>query len=183
MSLFEKEGYCPGCTSFSTDYPAGKRNALASKTLEILGGREQLMVYAPEHKSWHDEYPSIVDAMLGGNDSTLGIELAVMLKMAVPDWVSGEIQGVRKINLVDCLNPTDFGDDVYFDASYHREANWSFFIDGRASFNHPVRHLGGRTIVYDDRYAIIMVDEGGAEIELRILHIPISIRQRLHGDK
>ncbi len=177
MAIFEKHGYCPGCSAFG-EYPIGKQSPLAKKILEILDHREQLMVYEPGDRSWLDERPSIVDVMLGG-DGTLGMELAVMLMMATPA-PSPEAMGydcLRKIRLVDVVNPYQLGADVYFDFDAnkdeaHRDADWSFYVNNHVIFNDPIRHLDNRTIIFDERYAVIMKDEAEGDIELRILKIP-----------
>lgn len=169
MAYFENEGFCPSCSSF-TDYPADKRNQFIGAIISILNRRQILMVYELGRKSWFCQYPSIVDAMLGG-DGVLGIQLATMLQNATPDFQFHANKGIRKIRLVDCLCPADLGKDVYYD-QYGRDCNWSFYVDGKVVFDEPVHRVGNRTIIHDDRYAIVVCDIPDGDIEVRLLAIP-----------
>ncbi len=170
MAFFEEEGFCPSCSSFG-DYPAEKKNGATRTIIDILNGRQSLMVYAPECKSWFDEYPSIVDAMFGG-DGILGIQLATIIARAVPGFNLQNRTGIRKIRLIDCLNPTDLDPEVFYDPTRGDDENWQFFVDGRASFQNPIRETESRIIVYDSRYAIVMVDVANHDLVIRLLRIP-----------
>ena len=169
MAYYENEGFCPSCSSFD-GYPAEQRNNFVNTIFGILNGRQGLMVYAPNRKSWFDEHPSIVDAMLGG-DGTLGIQIATILACTIPSFGIKSPDIPRKILIVDCLCPTDLGADVFYDPTRGDEQNWSFFVDGKASFDNPVRQIGERIIIHDSRYAVVLdaITDG---VEIRLLRIP-----------
>ena len=172
MAYFENEGFCPSCSSFDY-YPTEQRNNFVNTIFGILNGRQGLMVYAPNRKSWFDEHPSIVDAMLGG-DGSLGIQIATILACAIPGFKlnAPNKDTIRKISLIDCLCPTDLGEDVFYDPSRGSAQNWQFFVDGRASLDNPVHQIGNRTIIHDTRYAVVLDDAKDGAFEIRLLRIP-----------
>ncbi len=173
MAIFENLGFCPGCNAFR-DYE--HPNPRAETIKGMLGGREQLMVYEHGDMAWR-ECPSIVDAMLGGDDGILGEQLAAMFHIATAAPTAGDV--IRKIRIVDVNNIYQLGVDVYYDqykVKVHPSGNWSFFQNGRVIVDNPVRKLGNRTIVFDERYVVLVKDDGEGDIIVKILEIPAFAR-------
>ncbi len=94
MAKFEKDGYCP----LNAFLHYKDRNIFSFRTEEILEDRLGFMVYAPK-ACYKDGY--VIDMFLGG-ESTLGLEVAVVLKCFVPECIYPTVG--KKILIFDVID-------------------------------------------------------------------------------
>ena len=99
MAMFENEGFCPSNSFGFYIREREDKNALSDRVLDILGDRRGYMVYDKDSCS-KEAY--VVDMFLGGN-TTLGLEVAVILREYDPKCVYAE-HG-KKILIYDLINP------------------------------------------------------------------------------
>jgi len=113
MAMFENEGFCPDNSFCFYDY--NLQNALSPCTLGVLGDRTGYMVYDKIHCS---KEPYVVDMFLGGNNSTLGLEVACAFRELDPDCVYAE-KG-KKIIIFDVISSECIHSDcrLYEDERY-----------------------------------------------------------------
>lgn len=100
MAMFDTQGYCPSSTflHYGETY---KVSPLWERAQEILGDRIDYMVYTEGGNSYKGGF--IVDA-LEGAEGTLGIEVAVALKMLIPTCECNKAG--KQILCTDVVNPS-----------------------------------------------------------------------------
>ena len=167
MAMYEKEGSCPS-NAFLRYRIDGKAAVEHEKIVELLGDRIGYMVYDQKDHAWGRYYPSVVEALLGGNGS-LGFRVARYLRNIIPVCRYAEIG--KKIVIHDVLSPSQIaGDILYFrDESFER---WAFFgKDGKAHPDDPITIKDGRAIFSDERFLVVVVDKEDI-VEMWILATP-----------
>lgn len=97
MAKFESMGYCP---HNYMRFHFGEKGIFAKRVLEIIGDRDGFMVYKPGHIA-KEHYST--DMLLGGGDSTLGIEVSTILRELIPECVYPSVGD--RIWIYDVINP------------------------------------------------------------------------------
>ena len=156
MAAYENEGFCP-CNDFTTFFMDGETmTPVRQKVLDILGKRRAYMVYEENKYAWRATGPcSIVEAMLCG-DGFLGMEIACLFRSLTPDLSEKTpVEKMPKFLIADHVNPHDICDGLCWSSDAQM---WHFFVNGVANPNDPVTHLDNKTILYDDRYLVVVDD-------------------------
>ena len=171
MAAYENEGFCP-CNDFIQFFidEGLEMTPVRLKTLDILGKRDAYMVYEDNKYAWRvSGVCSIVEAMLGG-DGLLGMEIACLLRGLTPDFSERmPVEKRPKFLIADHLNPHDICGGLCWSSD---AKCWHFLVNGVANPNDPVFHLDGKTILYDDRY-LVVVDEFDARSEQPIVYVDL----------
>lgn len=99
--VYENEGYCPGRRlDFKMEYSqdVSEKSKLA---IQILGDRKAYVMYSGFERAYEESY--FVEVMTNNGESTLGIELATLIKVIFPNCKFPE----SKIKIVchDTINP------------------------------------------------------------------------------
>jgi hypothetical protein len=91
MAMFENEGFCPRNNFTNFSERQNNKNSLSDKTLKILGDRTHYMVYNNDFFNKDIPYSSVVEVFLGENNTTLGLEVACVLRELIPECVYNKI--------------------------------------------------------------------------------------------
>lgn len=142
MAMFESLGFCPSNSFLRYEMAQGEKvPEFWERTREILGDRPGYMVYTEAGSSYKDGC-YVVDCLIGAT-TTMGIEIANLLKMLIPNCKYAEVG--RKILITDVINPFQIPhiSRTYLDSPF-------------------VSISDDMHIFEDERYVCAVIDEGEA---------------------
>ena len=147
MAKYDHLGYCPD-HSFLQNSPYDKSPISESqdfwgRTYKLLGARTYYMVYTNDAVNYKGD-PYAVDCLVRAK-STIGIEIASLLKFMIPQCEYGEKKIGRKIVMTDVINP--------FQIPHIRIR----YIDGKDTY---VSDYDTMHVFEDERYLCGVIDEG-----------------------
>lgn len=101
MAMYDEQGFCPSNSFMHYLLEGNEVPDIWNRTHELLGERIGYMVYTENGRSFK-EWPYVVDCLMGA-ESTIGVEIACLLKMWIPQCEYGK--SGRKIWVTDLINP------------------------------------------------------------------------------
>ena len=128
------------------------------------------MVYAKNGFAWGNKIPSVVDALLNGDDGILGIKISTYLSSLIPECIYNKVG--KMILIEDFINPFQMVDDLHYDYNGDENHKFSFYGDeGYALFDSPIMVKNGVRLFYDDRY-LIAIENGEETVTMKIFKLP-----------
>ena len=143
--------------------------------LTIIGDRVHYMRYSLKDFAWREGYPSVVEALLGG-DGALGLKAIRHLVKIMPR-TSLSTGFDKEIVIHDVLSPYQIADDiVYYGNSLSASCPERWAFCGRGGFvfsKSPITTKDNRAIFSDERFLIVVADKEDI-VEMWILATPPS---------
>lgn len=143
MAKYENIGHRPSRSFYN--YPVACRNPQYYEIMDRLASRQTIMIYSTNEVAFYG-FSYIVDAMCGGIDGNLGIQITNLLVELIPNFRYPDT--TRKIEVRDCINPYLMGNEN----SCIRFSGNTFYLVCRRSSKDQV-------LLQDERYVVLIRED------------------------
>lgn len=143
MAKYESTGFSPSNGFY--DYPFSCRNTMYHEIMNLLASRHTFMFYSTNEVSFYG-YSYIVDAMCGGIDGELGMQIANLLVKLIPNCRYPDVG--RRIVVRDVIHPNLMGEGR------------CIRICGNNTFNLVYRRSNpDHILLQDERYLVLIRED------------------------